>query len=109
MGTPEQMEAKEPATVKAPAKEGMGIEVALGNYQPAPPRNIRADEDSGTEEDDQDEEEDIEVPYLASRLAPPPNLSQDKKQAQTPTKDGQIQQKTCKSPQVMSHCLNTLT
>ena len=50
------METKEPATVEAPAKEGMGIEVAPENYQPAPPSYVRADEESDTKEE---EEEDI--------------------------------------------------
>ena len=62
--TPDQMEIDE-----APAKKGMGIAVGPGEYQPAPPRYVRANEDS---EDDKDtnEEEDIEVPYLAPKQNP---------------------------------------
>ena len=49
--TPNQMETEGPATAGAPVKKGMGIAVGPGNYQPAPPRYMRADEDS---EDGQD-------------------------------------------------------
>ena len=41
--TPEQMETEEPTMMEAPAKEGRGIAVGLENYQPAPPRYVRAD------------------------------------------------------------------
>ena len=87
--TPEQMETEEPAMMEAPAKEGIGIAVGLENYQPAPPRYVRADKDSEDEEGDQNEGEDIEAPCLAPRLAPPPNPSQDEKPAQTPSKVSQ--------------------
>ena len=82
MEAPEHMETEEPATVRTPAREGMGINVAPDNYQPAPPRYIRADEDS------EDEEEDIEAPYLAPKPAPPSNLSPGEKIDQTPADDG---------------------
>ena len=66
-----------------PAREGMGINAAPDNYQPASQRYVRADEDS------EDEGVDIEAPYLAPRLALPLNLSQNEKMEQTPAKDGQ--------------------
>ena len=47
----------------------MGINVAPEKYQPAPPRYIRAGENSEDEEDGQDEEEDLEAPYLAPKSA----------------------------------------
>ena len=83
--TPEQIETKEPAMMKAPAKEGMGIIVGPGDYQPAPPRYVRANEDS-EDGQDIDEEEDIEAPYLAPKQAPVPKASQDEKTAQIPSK-----------------------
>ena len=47
----------------------MGISAAPEKYQPAPPRYIRAGEDSEDGEDGQDEEEDLEAPYLAPKPA----------------------------------------
>ena len=47
----------------------MGISAAPEKYQPAPPRYIRAGENSEDEEDGQDEEEDLEAPYLAPKPA----------------------------------------
>ena len=67
----EQMEAEEQDTTEAPIKRGMGISVAPERYQPAPPRYIRAGENSEDEEDGQDEEEDLEAPYLAPKSALP--------------------------------------
>ena len=64
------MEAEEQDTTEAPVKRGMGISAAPEDYQPAPPRYIRAGENSEDEENGQDEEEDLEAPYLASKLAP---------------------------------------
>ena len=64
------MEAEEQDTTEAPVKRGMGISVAPEEYQPAPPRYIRAGENSEDEENDQDEEEDLEAPCLAPKLAP---------------------------------------
>ena len=81
--TPEQMETEEPAMMEASAKEGMGITVGPENYQPAPPRYVRANKNSDTDE------EDIKAPYLAPRQAPPPKPSQDELLAQTPSKDSQ--------------------
>ena len=36
--TPGQMETEDLATAEAPVKEGMGIAVAPGNYQPVTPQ-----------------------------------------------------------------------
>ena len=83
MEAPELMETKGPVTAGTPAREGMGINAAPDNYQPASPRYVRADEDS------EDEEVDIEAPYLAPRQALSLNLSQNEKMEQTPAKDGQ--------------------
>ena len=68
---PEQIETKEPAMIEAPAKEGIGIVVGPGDYQPTPPRYVRTDKDS-EDGQDIDEEEDIEAPYLAPKQAPVP-------------------------------------
>ena len=68
-GILEQMETEEQDTIEAPIKRGMGIKVAPEKYQPASPRYIRTGEDSGDEEDGQDEEEDLEAPYLAPKPA----------------------------------------
>ena len=46
-GILEQMETEEQETIEAPIKRGMGISVAPEKYQPAPPRYIRAGENSG--------------------------------------------------------------
>ena len=83
MEAPELMETKGPVTAGTPAREGMGINAAPDNYQPVSPRYVRADEDS------EDEEVDIEAPYLAPRPALSLNLSQNEKMEQTPAKDGQ--------------------
>ena len=82
METPELMETKGPVTAGTPAREGMGINAAPDNYQPASPRYVRADEDS-------EDGVDIDAPYLAPRPALPLNLSQNEKMKQTPAKDGQ--------------------
>ena len=65
----EQMETEEQDTTEAPMKRGMGVSVAPKKYQPTSPRYIRAGEDSGDKADDQDEEEDLEAPYLAPKPA----------------------------------------
>ena len=84
--TPDQMETEDPATAEAPVKKGMGIAAAPGNYQPATPRYVGADEDS---EDGQDTEEegDIEEPYLAPQQTPAPKPSQDEPIVQAPSKE----------------------
>ena len=75
-GILEQMEPEEQDTMEAPIKRGMGISAAPEKYQPAPPRYIRAGENSEDEEDGQDEEEDLEAPYLAPKPALPLGLTQ---------------------------------
>ena len=62
----------------------MGIAAGPGNYQPAPPRYVRADEDS-EDGQDTDEEGDIEAPYLVPKQTPVPKLSQDEPTAQAPS------------------------
>ena len=65
----EQMEVEEQDSTGAPIKRGMGISAAPEKYQPAPPRCIKAGENSEDEEDGRDEEEDLEAPYLAPKPA----------------------------------------
>ena len=84
--TPNQMETEDPATAEAPVKKGMGIAAAPGNYQPATPRYVRANEDS-EDGQDTDEEGDIEAPYLAPKLTPVPKSSQDEPIVQAPSKE----------------------
>ena len=84
--TPNQMEMGDPATVEAPVKKGMGIAAAPGNYQPATPRYVRADEDS-EDGQDTDEEGDIEAPYLAPKQTPVPKPLQDEPIVQAPSKE----------------------
>ena len=84
--TPDQMETEDPAMAEAPVKKGMGIAVGPGNYQPATPRYVRADEDS-EDGQDTDEEGDIEVPYLAPKQTPAPKPSQDEPKVQAPSKE----------------------
>ena len=79
------MEAEEQDTTEAPIKRGMGISVAPEKYQPVPPRYIRAGENSEDEEDGQDEEEDLEAPYLAPKSALPSGPAQSEESAQIPT------------------------
>ena len=83
------MEAEGQDTTEAPVKKGMGISMAPEEYQPAPPRYIRAGENSKDEENDQDEEEDLEAPYLAPKLAPSSSPTQNEGLAQIPMKGGQ--------------------
>ena len=83
--TPDQMETEDPATAEATVKKGMGIAAGPGNYQPATPRYVRANEDS---EDGQDiDEGDIEAPYLAPKQTLAPKPSQDEPTAQAPSKE----------------------
>ena len=84
--TPDQMETEDPDTAEAPVKKGMGIAAAPGNYQPATPRYVRADEDS-EDGQDTDEEGDIEAPYLAPKQTPAPKPSQDEPIVQAPSKE----------------------
>ena len=84
--TPGQMETEDPTTAEVPVKEGMGIAAAPGNYQPATPRYVRANEDS-EDGQDTDEEGDIEAPYLAPKQTPGPKPSQDEPIVQVPSKE----------------------
>ena len=86
-GILEQMETEEQDIIEAPIKRGMGISVAPEKYQPTSPRYIRAGENSGDEEDGQDEEEDLEAPYLAPKPALLPGLAQSEKSVQIPAVD----------------------
>ena len=83
MEAPELTEAKGSVTAGTPVREGMGIMTVPDNYQPASLRYVRADEDS------EEEEVDIEAPYLAPRPALSLNLSRNEKMEQAPAKDGQ--------------------
>ena len=62
----------------------MGISAAPVKYQPAPPRYIRAGENSEDEEDGQDEEEDFEALYLAPKSTLSSRPAQSEKSAQIP-------------------------
>ena len=70
------METEEPAMVEAPAKEGMGIAVAPGEYLPASPRYVRDGEDDADVQDT-DKDEDVEAPFLAPKDDPTSRTSQD--------------------------------
>ena len=84
--TPNQMETEDPTTVEAPVKKGMGIAAAPGNYQPAAPRYVRANEDS-EDGQDTDEEGDIKALYLTPKLTPVPKPSKDEPIVQAPLKE----------------------
>ena len=86
----EQMEVEEQDSTGAPIKRGMGISVAPEKYQPAPPRYIRAGENSEDEEDGQDEEEDLEAPYLAPKPALPSGPAQSEESVLVPVAGDQI-------------------
>ena len=88
-GTLERMEAEGQDTTEAPVKRGMGISAAPEEYQPAPPRYIRAGENSEDEENDQDEEEDLEAPCLAPKLVLSSGPAQNEGAAQIPMKGDQ--------------------
>ena len=79
------METQEPTMMEAPAKKGMKIAVGPGDYQPAPPKYVRADKDS-TDGQDTDEDEDIEAPYLAPKQNPIPKSPQDEQTSPAPPK-----------------------
>ena len=59
-------------------KRGIGISAAPKKYQPASPRYIRPEESS------EDEEEDLEAPYLAPKSALPSGPAQSKESTQIP-------------------------
>ena len=88
-GTLEQMEAEGQDTTEAPVKRGMGISVVPEEFQPAPPRYIRAGENSKDEENDQDDEEDLEALCLVPKLAPSSRPAQNEGLAQIPIKGDQ--------------------
>ena len=88
-GTLEQMEAGGQGTTEALVKRGMGISAAPEEYQLAPPRYIRAGENSKDDENDQDEEEDLEALCLAPKLAPSSRPAHNEGPAQIPTKGDQ--------------------
>ena len=89
-GILEPMEVEGQDSTGALIKTGMGISAAPKKYQPAPPRYIRAGEDSEDEEDGQDEEEDLEAPYLAPKSALPSGPAQSEEWAQIPAAGDQI-------------------
>ena len=88
-GILEQMEAEGQDTTEAPIKRGMGISAAPKKYQPAPPRYIRAGENSDDEENGQDEKEDLEAPYLAPKSALSSGPAQSEGLAQIPIEGDQ--------------------
>ena len=73
---PEQMETDEPAMVEAPAKEGMGIAVGPEENLPASPRYMRDGKDNADDQE-MDEDEDVEEPFLAPKDDPASRTSQD--------------------------------
>ena len=89
-GTLEQVEADGQDTTEAPVKRAMGISAAPEKYQPACPRYIRAGENSEDEENGQDEEEDLEAPYLAPKSALSSGPVQSEGLAQIPAAGDQI-------------------
>ena len=105
-GTPEQMETEEQDTTEAPIKRGMGISVAPEKYQPAPPRYIRAGEDSEDGEDGQDEEEDLEAPYLAPKPTLLSGLVQSEKSVQIPVADDEAPAKDLSDPEFIPELID---
>ena len=89
-GILEQMEVEEQDTTGAPIKRGMGISAAPEKYQPTPPRYIRTGENSENEEDGQDEEEDLEAPYLAPKPTLPPGPAQSEESVLVPVAGDRI-------------------
>ena len=108
-GILEQMEAEEQDTTEAPIKRGMGISAAPEKYQPAPPRYIRAGENSEDEEDGQDETEDLEAPYLAPKPALLSGPAQSEESVPIPVAGDQIPAKDFSDLACWSLCLNLLT
>ena len=86
----EQMEVEEQDSTEALTKRGMGINEAPEKYQPAPPRYVRAGENSEDEEDGQDEKEDLEAPYLAPKPALPSGPAQSEESVLVPVAGDQI-------------------
>ena len=92
-GILEQMEVEGQDITEAPIKRGMGISVAPKQYQPAPPRYVRAEESSEDEKNGQDEEEDLEAPYLAPKSALSSGPAQSEESAQIPAAGDQTPEK----------------
>ena len=92
-GILEQMEAEEQDTTEVLIKRGMEISMAPEKYQPAPPRYIRAGVNSEDEEDGQDEEEDLEAPYLAPKPALSSGPAQSEELVLVPVAGNQIPEK----------------
>ena len=68
---PEQMEAEEeedPPVEEATSKLWMGLHVRPAKYQPASPKYVRAEEE-------EEEDGDVEAPYLAPREGPEPRTT----------------------------------
>ena len=86
----EQMDVEEQDSTGALIQRGMGISVAPKKYQPAPPRYKRAVENSEDEEGGQDEEEDLEAPYLAPKPALPSGPAQSEESVPVPVAGNQI-------------------
>ena len=105
----EQMEVEEQDSTGVPIRRGMGISAAPEKYQPAPPRYIRAGENSEDEEDGQDEEEDLEAPYLVPKPTLPSGPAQSEELAQVPVAGDQIPARTCQIWTCQSLCQNLLT
>ena len=74
------METEEPAMVEAPAKEGMGIAVGPEEYIPASPRYVRDGEDDADDQDT-DEDEEVEAPFLVPKDDPTLTRTQQDVQA----------------------------
>ena len=105
-GTPEQKETEEQDTTEALIKRGMGISAAPEKYQPALPRYIRAGENSEDEEDGQDEEEDLEAPYLAPKPTLLSGLAQSEKLVQIPAADDQAPAKDLSDPEFIPELID---
>ena len=100
------MEAEEQDTTEALIKRGMGISAAPKRYQPAPPKYIRAGENSEDEEDGQDEEEDLEAPYLAPKSALPSGPAQSKESAQILTAGDQAPVEDLSAPEFIPELID---
>ena len=105
----DQMEDEEQDSTGALIKRGMGISAAPVKYQPTPPRYIRAAENSEDEEDGQDEEEDLEAPYLAPKPALLSGPAQSEESVPVPVAGDQIPAKDLSDADLLEPSLNLLT
>ena len=105
-GILEQMETEEQDTTEDPIKRGMGISANPEKYQPAPPRYIRAGENSEDEEDGQDEEEDLEAPYLAPKPALLSGPAQSEKSVQMPAAGDKAPAKDLSDPEFIPELID---